>query len=129
MLLAYLLRHGVRTIGHIGARIGDPTATESRAHPDIEFTDGTGAMVRYNQNGMGSRRVGTPIPVLYDPHAPADTAVANAFWQLWTPVLLALWLGFGFTAGALWGDIHTNLDPYLKPQSPTPSSDLEPQRK
>ncbi|WP_419804125.1 DUF3592 domain-containing protein [Terriglobus sp.] len=111
--LTHLLRHAIRTTGHAVARAGDPAATDSGAHPDIEFTDLTGKIIRYNQNGMGSRRVGTPIPVLYDPAAPADTAVANAFWQLWWPVLLPIWLGFGFTASGLWGEVYSNLDRYL----------------
>ena len=107
------LHRAIHTTGHAVARVGDPTATEAGAHPDIVFTDRNGAAVRYNQNGMGSRRVGTPIPVLYDPAAPAETAVADAFWQLWYPVLLPFWFGIGFTAGALWADVYSNLDPYL----------------
>ena len=112
---AHLLRHAVRTTGYAVARRGDPAATESGAHPDIEFRDGNGRPIHYNQNGMGSRRVGTPIPVLYDPADPAGTAVADTFWQIWPDVLFPFWIAIGFSSGALWGEVSTNWDRRREP--------------
>ena len=105
-----LVRHAVHTTGHAVARSNDPAITEAGAHPDIVFTDSNGATVRFNQNGMGSRRVGTPLPVIYDPADPAGTAVVDAFWQLWYPVLLPFWFGLGFTPALFWGEVYSNLD-------------------
>ena len=111
--LTHLLRRAQHATGHVVARVGDRGASESGAHPDIEFQDRNGRTVRYNQNGMGSRRVGTAISILYDQADPAGTAVADSFWQLWLYVLLPFFMATGFGWGALWGDVYSNLDPYL----------------
>ncbi|WP_442678112.1 hypothetical protein ACSBM8_11235 [Sphingomonas sp. ASY06-1R] len=96
------LGRAVRTTGHVVLRPGE-TGPMSGAHPTIEFPGPDGKPVRYDQNGMGGRKVGTPIPLLYDPAAPAATATASSFWQLWLPLLLPYWLAFGFIGLPLMG--------------------------
>lgn len=66
------------------------------SHPEIEFTDASGSIVRYPQGGfIFGYRVGDSVAVLYDPldprHAVIDTP--GALW--FTPGLLAL-LGLAF---------------------------------
>ena len=101
-----LARTGAHAAGRVIVERPDPGETWSPAHPTIEFRTATGALVRYSQNGMGARRIGTKVDVLYDPAAPAGTAVVNSFWQLWLPPMLPLYLGIGFTglvlAGVKW---------------------------
>lgn len=89
--------------GIVVARVGDPPGRMSSAHPTVEFRDVTGATVRYRQNGMGSRPIGETMTLLYDPVAPADTAVTRGFWTLWFPVLGPLLLGLAFMALPLTG--------------------------
>ncbi|WP_174279463.1 DUF3592 domain-containing protein [Sphingomonas bacterium] len=73
------------------------------AHPAIEFRAAGGAVIRYRQNGMGARPVGTPVRLIYDPADPAGTATAGGFWQLWFPVLGPLLLGAAFVAVVVFG--------------------------
>lgn len=96
-----LVRHGITATGHVVGR--GPVGSSSGAHPDVEFRTASGALVRYNQNGMGERPIGSPIRVLYDPVDPAGTAVADSFWQLWTLTLLPIWVGGCFVGLILMG--------------------------
>ena len=100
--MARFLHRAVGTTGHVVRSPGE-TGEMAGAHPMIEFTGPGGMPVRYRQNSMGSRKVGTPVPLLYDPAAPAGTAVARSFWQLWLPLILPFWLGVGFIALPLMG--------------------------
>ena len=96
-----LVRHGSAAIGTVIADgSGAPVAS---AHPEIEFSTPQGVRVRYRQNGMGERPVGARIPLLYHPAAPAETATARSFWQLWVPPLVPLWIGVGFIGSILMG--------------------------
>lgn len=87
------VRHAVETTGRVLADRGDVEKGQSAGHPAIEFRTGSGALVRYTQNGMGARPVGSTMRVLYDPAAPADTAVVPAFWTLWFPAVGPLVMG------------------------------------
>ena len=89
------LHRAVNATGRVVLAPGE-TGDMAGAHPTIEFIGPGGKPVRYAQNGMGGRKVGTRIPLLYDPAAPATTATATSFWQFWFPLLLPFWLALGF---------------------------------
>ena len=80
--------------GHVVAAPGQVGPMAS-AHPTVEFAGPNGAIVRYRQDGMGARPVGTPLELLYDPAAPAETAVVRGFWTQWFPVVGPMALGLG----------------------------------
>ena len=94
--LRQFLARAVPVTGHVVAVPGEESATMSGAHPMVEFARAGGGVVRYRQNGMGARPIGTPVDLLYDPAAPADTAVVRGFWTLWFPIVAPLVLGLAF---------------------------------
>ncbi|UAJ08645.1 DUF3592 domain-containing protein [Polymorphobacter megasporae] len=93
----------VAATGHVVAVPGQESPTMSGAHPMVEFTAADGSIVRYRQDGMGARTIGTPVDLLYDPAAPADTAVVGGFWTLWFPVAGPIVLGLAFILVPLLG--------------------------
>lgn len=96
------LARAVPATGHVVAAPGQVGPMAS-AHPTLEFAGPGGIVVRYRQNGMGARPVGTPVDLLYDPAAPADTAVVRGFWTQWFPVLGPILLGLGLLSMPLLG--------------------------
>lgn len=92
----------VAATGHVVAVPGQESPTMSSAHPMIEFPVGD-AIMRYRQDGMGSRPIGTAVDLLYDPAAPAETAVVRGFWNQWFPVVAPIFLGLAFIAAPLLG--------------------------
>ena len=72
------------------------------SHPEIAFTDNSGARVSYPQGGwIYGYQVGMQVKVYYRAEAPATSAVVDDFGALWgTSVLLGL-LGSVFIVSGL----------------------------
>lgn len=72
------------------------------SHPEIAFTDDSGARISYPQGGwIYGYQVGMPVKVYYRPEAPATSAVIDDFGALWgTSVFLGL-LGSVFMVSGL----------------------------
>jgi len=119
------------TIGHVVSSPGVVGET-SGAHPIVEFAGSGGGVVRYRQNGMGERPVGSAVPLLYDPAAPADTAIARSFWTRWGATGAAFATGLAFVAVALAGGGFALSGPTCEPAAtgrtgnprPATSSDM-----
>lgn len=93
---------GVAVTGQVVAAPGQ-VGDMASAHPTIEFIAVGGQRIRYRQNGMGPRAVGTPVALVYDPAAPAGTATVRGFWTQWFPALAPLALGLAFLLVPLMG--------------------------
>ncbi|HBZ94948.1 MAG TPA: DUF3592 domain-containing protein [Pseudomonas sp.] len=72
------------------------------SHPEIAFTDNSGARISYPQGGwIYGYQVGMQVKVYYRPEAPATSAVIDDFGALWgTPIILGL-LGSVFMVSGL----------------------------
>ncbi|MFE1816558.1 DUF3592 domain-containing protein [Metapseudomonas otitidis] len=72
------------------------------SHPEIAFTDSTGARVSYPQGGLiFGYQVGQPVKVHYQANDPTGSAVVDDFGALWGTAALLGVLGAVFTATGL----------------------------
>ncbi|MDG9782339.1 DUF3592 domain-containing protein [Metapseudomonas otitidis] len=72
------------------------------SHPEIAFTDSTGARVSYPQGGLiFGYQVGQPVKVHYQANDPSGSAVVDDFGALWGTAALLGVLGAVFTATGL----------------------------
>jgi hypothetical protein len=94
---------GRRAVSAVGRVVPAPGAvgTTSGAHPVVEFPVPGHPPVRYRQDGMGERPIGSPVPLLYDAADPAGTAIARSFWTRWGSEAAALAVGLALVAFAL----------------------------
>ena len=100
--LVRFLQVARRTVGEVVAAPGQ-TGKFSGAHPTLSFTGPDGRDIRYRQDGMGARPVGTRVPLLFDPADPIHTVVVQDFWTLWFPAIGPLVLGLAFVLLPLFG--------------------------
>lgn len=72
------------------------------SHPEIAFTDSTGARISYPQGGLiFGYQVGQPVKVHYQANDPTGSAVVDDFGALWGTAALLGVLGAVFTATGL----------------------------
>lgn len=74
-----LIDTGERATGAVIALYAGATS-----HPEIEFRDSAGQVVRFPGNGFVSHRVGDQVEVIFKPKDPVGTAVLNEPGALWS---------------------------------------------
>lgn len=74
-----LVDTGDRAVGAVIALYAGATS-----HPEIEFKDSAGHIVRFPGNGFVSHRVGDRVEVLFRAQNPVGTAVLNEPGALWS---------------------------------------------
>ena len=105
-LLAAMAINASSRIGFLqSALIADGAVVALNAggsHPEIAFTDSTGARVSYPQGGLiFGYQVGQPVKVHYQANDPTGSAVVDDFGALWGTAALLGVLGAVFTATGL----------------------------
>ncbi|UAJ09548.1 DUF3592 domain-containing protein [Polymorphobacter megasporae] len=83
-------RQAISTTATVVADRGEEHDVMSEPHPLIEFATADGQTMRYNQNGMGSQRIGSHMPLRYLASDPRGTAIVATFWSTWSQVILPL---------------------------------------
>lgn len=83
-----------RAQGHVSA------VNAGGSHPQIDFSDATGRVVSYPENGLiFGYAIGDRVDVLYRPESPATTAIIDDRGALWGASLLAGLFALVFLSG------------------------------